>query len=62
MMGVRGRMQMLNEHVDNNTMKEVQLYLDDVNPYLNAACSYMFVSLKKMIQEELICRPSLAVS
>ena len=56
--GVPGHVQILNEHVDNSIMKEVQLYLDDVNPYFNNACSKMFVSLKKMIQEELICRPS----
>lgn len=28
-MGVRGRVQLMNEHVDNNIMKEVQLYLED---------------------------------
>ena len=54
-MGVRGRVQILNKHVDNNIMKEVQLYPDDVNLYLKNACSKMSVSLKKMIQEKLIC-------
>ena len=57
-MGVPGHVQILNEHVHNNITKEVQLYLDDVNLYLKNACSKIIVSLKKMIQEELICRPS----
>ena len=29
-MGVRGRVRILNEHVHNHIMKEVHLYLDDV--------------------------------
>ena len=60
--GVPGHMQILNEHVDNHIMKEDQLYLDDVNLYFNNACSNMYVSLKKTIQEDLIRRPSLGVS
>ena len=62
MMGVPGHVQILNEHVHKNIMKEIQLYLDDVNLYLNNACSKMCVSLKKIIQEDPICRPSLGVS
>ena len=60
--GVPVHVQILNEHVDNHSMKEVQLYLDDVNPCFKNACSQMVVGLKKMIQEDLICRPSLGVS
>ena len=62
-MGVRGHVQILNEHVDNNIMKEVQLnIMKSVAIGLKNACSKMFGTLKKMIQEELSCRPSLAIS
>ena len=46
-MGVPGRVQILNEHVHKNIMKEVQLYLDDVNLYLNNACSQFSLASRR---------------
>ena len=61
-MGVRGRVQILNEHVDNHITKEVQLnIMKEVAIGVKNACSKIFVGFKQMIQEELICRPFLAV-
>ena len=46
-MDLPGHVQILNEHVHNHIMKEVQLYLDDVNLYLNNACSQFSLASRR---------------